>query len=60
MTVESLFALYKEQSLRDRESSRWADERMDMLFDMQQNMQKEWTAGLQYQRKMHQECLEGI
>ena len=33
---------------------------MDMLFDMQQNMHKEWTAGLQSQREMHQECLEGI
>ena len=40
MTVESLFALYKEQRFRDIESSRRAEECKDVLFDMQQNMLK--------------------
>ena len=60
MTVEYLFALYKEQRLRDRERSRRTEERMDMLFYMQLNMQNEWTAELQSQREMYQDCLEGI
>ena len=60
ITVESLFALYKKQRLQDRESSGRDEERMDKLFDMQQNMRKEWTAGLQYQREMRQDSLDGI